>query len=147
MTQADLRGKDQRVIPAAMDTVARMGGGTVKLLPGRSDCGTRFNLCSNIRLEGSGGGRNGSGEGVIDTSKLSSDSTGTIMEIHCTDAKGFQVGDGICLRAKNPHHGGQTVIKRTLVARSGNRSSLDKGLRGNLWAAGTPTASTLFPNP
>lgn len=30
----DLCGKDQRVIRAAVDSVARMGGGTVKLLPG-----------------------------------------------------------------------------------------------------------------
>ena len=31
------------------------------------------------------------------------------------------------------------VIKRTLVARSGNRFKLDKGLRENLWSSGTPT--------
>lgn len=30
----DLCGRDQRAIQAAIDTVARMGGGTVKLLPG-----------------------------------------------------------------------------------------------------------------
>ena len=52
---------------------------------------------------------------------------------------------GVCLRAKNPHHGGATVLKRTLVARSGSRFKLDKGLRENLWAMGTPTAATLFP--
>jgi len=46
---------------------------------------------------------------------------------------------------EDPHHGGSTVIKRTLVARSGNRFRLDKGLRENLWAMGKPTAATLFP--
>jgi hypothetical protein len=31
--KGDLFGRDQRVIQAAVDTVARMGGGTVRLLP------------------------------------------------------------------------------------------------------------------
>jgi parallel beta helix pectate lyase-like protein len=36
-------------------------------------------------------------------------------------------------------------LKRTLVARCGNRFKLDKGLRENLWLAGNPTVATLFP--
>ncbi len=37
------------------------------------------------------------------------------------------------------------MIKRTLVARSGNRFRLDKALRENLWLMASATASTLFP--
>jgi parallel beta-helix repeat protein len=37
------------------------------------------------------------------------------------------------------------VIKRTLVARSGNRFKLNDGIRENLWLSGEPTASLLFP--
>ena len=37
------------------------------------------------------------------------------------------------------------MLKRTLVARSGDRFKLDRPLRENLWLAGTPTASSLFP--
>ena len=59
--------------------------------------------------------------------------------------RGFQVGDGVCLRAKNPHNGGSVVLKRTLVARSGDRFKLDRPLRENLWLAGNPTVSALFP--
>ena len=142
--RADLCGRDERVVQAAVDTVARMGGGTVKLLPGTFRLRNAVYLCSNLRLIGSG----------ADTvlikepsarSKLSADSDWYDQEITLADAGGFKVGDGVCLRAKNPHHGGSTVIKRTLVARSGNRFKLDKGLRENLWAAGKPTAATLFP--
>lgn len=140
----DLRGKDQRVIQAAVDTVARMGGGTIKLLPGTFRLRNSVYLCSNIRLEGSGSATVLVKEPSV-ASKLSADSDWYDQEITLADAKGFQVGDGICLRAKNPHHSGQTVIKRTLVARAGNRFKLDKGLRENLWASGTPTVSTLFP--
>ena len=49
------------------------------------------------------------------------------------------------LRATNPHDGGPTVIKRTLVARSGNRFKLNDGLRENLWVSGKPTCASLFP--
>ena len=142
--KGDLNGTDQRVIQAAVDTVARMGGGTVKLLPGTWRLRNAVYLCSNIRLVGSGP------ETVLvkdasASSKLSADSDWYDQEVTLADGKGFRVGDGICLRAKNPHNGGSTVIKRTLVARSGNRFKLDKGLRENLWSGGTPTASTLFP--
>ena len=37
------------------------------------------------------------------------------------------------------------MLKRTLVARSGNRFKLDRALRENLWLKGEPTAATLFP--
>ena len=142
--RGDLNGTDQRVIQAAVDTVARMGGGTVKLLPGTWRLRNAVYLCSNLRLVGSGAGTVLVKEPSA-ASKLSADSDWYDQEVTLADGKGFKVGDGICLRAKNPHHGGATVIKRTLVARSGNRFKLDKGLRENLWAAGTPTASTLFP--
>lgn len=140
----DLNGTDHRAIQAAVDTVARMGGGTVKLLPGKWRLRNAVYLCSNLRLIGSGP------ETVLvkepsAVSKLAADSDWYDQEITLADAKGFKVGDGICLRAKNPHHGGATVIKRTLVARSGNRFKLDEGLRENLWSSGTPTVSTLFP--
>ena len=79
------------------------------------------------------------------TTKLASDSDWYDQEITLTDAKGFEVGDSICLRTRNPHNGGTEVRKRTLVARSGNRFKLDKALRENFWTLGDSTCSTLFP--
>lgn len=140
----DLNGTDQRVIQAAVDTVARMGGGTVRLLPGTWRLRSAVSLCSNLRLVGSGPETVLVKEPSV-KSKLAADSDWYDQEVTLADAKGFRVGDGVCLRAKNADHGGPIVIKRTLVARSGSRFKLDKGLRENLWAAGSPTASTLFP--
>jgi hypothetical protein len=77
--------------------------------------------------------------------KLAADSDWYDQEITLSDAKGFQVGDGICLRCKNPHHGGMDIAKRTLVARSGNRFKLDRALRENFWLVGNATVTTLFP--
>lgn len=143
-TRGDLCGRDQRVIQAAVDTVARMGGGTVHLPPGTFRLRNAVYLCPNLRLIGSGPDTVLVKEPSV-ASKLAADSDWYDQEITLADAKGFQVGDGVCLRAKNPHHGGPTIIKRTLVARSGKRFKLDKGLRENLWALGNPTATTLFP--
>lgn len=143
-SRADLNGTDQRVIQAAVDTVARMGGGTVKLLPGTFRLRNAVYLSSNLRLVGSGPDTVLVKEASA-ASKLAADSDWYDQEVTLADATGFRVGDGVCLRAKNPHHGGATVIKRTLVARAGNRFKLDKGLRENLWVGGAPTAATLFP--
>lgn len=141
---ADLNGSTERVIQAAVDAVARAGGGTVKILPGSYRFRNAVYLASHVRVLGSGPDTVITKEPSV-TSKLAADSDWYDQEITLADAKGFQVGDGICLRARNPHHGGDTVIKRTLIARSGSRFKVDKGLRENLWSNEAPTASTLFP--
>lgn len=141
---ADLVGKDDKVIQAAVDYVARLGGGTVKVLPGTYRLRNAVYLQPRVRLIGSGT------DAVLikedaRTSKLAADSDWYDQEITLADAKGFRVGDGVCLRARNPDTKGLIVVKRTLVACSGNRFKLDRPLRENLWQMGEATASTLFP--
>lgn len=141
---ADLVGQDDKVIQAAVDYVARFGGGTVRLLPGTYTLRNSVFLASGIRLLGSGA------DSVItkiasETVSLAADSDWYDQEITLQDAAGFRVGDGVLLRATNPHNGGSIVIKRTLIARSENRFKLNDGLRDNLWIAHKPTASSLFP--
>ncbi|MFN7921970.1 MAG: right-handed parallel beta-helix repeat-containing protein [Bryobacteraceae bacterium] len=141
---AELVGSTEKVLQAAVDTVARWGGGTVKILPGTYRLRNSVFLHSNIRILGSGVDTVLIKEPSVKT-KLSEDSDWYDQEVTLADASGFQVGDGICLRAKNPHDNGALVAKRTLVARSGNRFKLDRALRENFWLSGAPTASTLFP--
>ena len=50
----DLMGNDDKVIQAAVDYVARLGGGTVQLLPGTFTIRNAVQLPSKIRLLGSG---------------------------------------------------------------------------------------------
>lgn len=140
----DLVGHDDRVLQAAVDYVARMGGGTIKVLPGKYTLRNAVWLPSKIRLQGSGP------ESVItripsETVEFADDSDWYDQEITLKQRGSFKVGDGVALLAKNPHDGSQTVIKRTLVARSGNRFKLNDGLRKNLWMSGKPTCSSLFP--
>lgn len=142
--KADLVGKDDKVLQAALDYVARLGGGTVKVLPGTYTLRNAVFLPSGVRLLGSGQGS------VLTkipsrTVALSEDSDWYDQEVTLADADGFEVGDGVVFRATNPHNSGATVIKRTLVARTGNRFKLDDGLRENLWLSGEPKCSALFP--
>jgi hypothetical protein len=142
--KGDLIGTSQKAIQAAVDYVARLGGGTVQILPGTYTLRGSIHLRSNVRLIGSGD------ETILTkpasvTTKLVSDSDWYDREITLTDASGFEVGDSVCLRTRNPHTGGPTVLKRTLIARSGNRFKLDKALRENFWTVGESTCSTLFP--
>jgi len=141
---ADLVGTTGKVIQAAVDYVSQRGGGTVHILPGVYRLRNAIYLPSRIRLNGCGP------ETILikepsAATKLAADSDWYDQEITLADARGFQLGDGVCLRARNPDTGGPVVIKRTLVARSGNRFKLDRALRENLWLKGEPTAATLFP--
>ena len=141
---ADLIGSTEKVVQAAVDSIARWGGGTVKILPGNYHFRNAVYLQNNVRILGSGL------DSVITkqpsvTAKLSEDSDWFDQEITFADAGGLEVGDGICLRAKEMSNGGTEVIKRTLVARSGNRFKLDRALRKNVWLMAQPTVETLFP--
>jgi hypothetical protein len=142
--KADIVGSGERAIQAAVDSVARWGGGTVRILPGTYRFRNAVYLASGVRLVGSGLDSVIVKEPSV-KSALAEDSDWYDQEVTLKDPRGFQVGDGICLRAKNPHNNGSVVIKRTLVARDGNRFKLDKALRENTWLPGSPTAATLFP--
>jgi len=140
----DLIGSGDRVIQAAVDYAARLGGGTVKLLPGTFTLRNAVHLPSRLRLIGSGE-ETIITRGPSETIALAEDSDWYDQEITLQNIGDFRVGDGITLQAKNAHNGSQVVIKRTLVARSGNRFKLNDGLRDNLWLKGAPTCSSLFP--
>jgi hypothetical protein len=142
--QADLVGHDDKVIQAAVDYVARLGGGTVKLLPGTYTLRNSVYLPSRIRILGSGP------ESVITkipsrTVTLAEDSDWYDQEVTLANGGDFRVGDGVVLRGDNPDDNAKNVIKRTIVARSGNRLKLNTGLLRNLWLAGQPSCASIFP--
>jgi len=141
---ADLVGSTDKIIQAGVDYVARLGGGTVKLMPGTYRLRNSVFLQSKVRLLGAG----------ADTilfkepstiAKLAADSDWYDQEITLDNADGFQVGDGITLRARGDGKTYDTYIKRTLIARTGNRFKLDRPLRDNFWRRGNAVAITIFP--
>ena len=141
---ADLIGTGDRALQAAVDYVARLGGGTVKIQPGTYRLRNAIYLQSKVRIVGSGA------ETVLikepsTTTKLAEDSDWYDQEITLADPAGFELGDGVCLRARAPGKTGDDIAKRTLIARTGNRFKLDRPLRENFWRSGDATVSTLFP--
>ncbi|MCA9026257.1 MAG: right-handed parallel beta-helix repeat-containing protein [Planctomycetaceae bacterium] len=141
---ADLVGSDDKVIQAAIDYIARLGAGTVKLMPGTFTLRNAVVLPSRLRLIGSGP-QTILTKGPSETIDLADDSDWYDQEITLSRPGDFRIGDGVVLKTVNPHNGSTDVIKRTLVARSGNRFKINDGLRKNLWLSGKPTCSSLFP--
>ena len=141
---ADIVGCDHRAIQAAIDHVARLGGGTVHVKGGPYRLRNAIYLQSRVNLRGDGAMTVLTKEPSA-TTPLQLDSDWYDQEITLKDASEFRVGDGVCLRAKDAKTGVQTVIKRTLTARSGSRFKLDKPLRENLWQMNDASCSTLFP--
>lgn len=141
---ADIVGTGTPALQAAVDYVARFGGGTVRVLPGVYRLRNAVYLQSNVRLQGSGSQTVLIKEPSI-TTTLAQDSDWFDQEITLTDATGFEIGDGICLRSQKTGDSPGETIKRTLVARTGNRFKLDQGLRKNFWRLNQSKVSTLFP--
>ncbi|MBI2302753.1 MAG: right-handed parallel beta-helix repeat-containing protein [Armatimonadetes bacterium] len=144
---ADLPGFSQRAIQAALDHVAALGGGTVRLLAGTYTLRNAVRLRSSVRLEGVGDDTHLVKAAEV-TSPLDDDSDWYDDWVSVADPAGFQVGDGIVLQGQDPHGGpaGLHRTKRTVVAIDGHRLYLDEGLNKNYWAlTHEATASTLFP--
>ena len=141
--KADVVGTGHHALQAAVDYIAGLGGGTVKILPGVYRLRNSINLRSKVRIVGSGKDSVLIKEPSAST-RLWADSDWYDQEITLADASGFRLGDGVFLRAKNPFHKGTNVLKCTLVARSGNRFKLDRALRENFWLKGKATATTVF---
>lgn len=142
--KADIVGTTEKALQSAVDYLTRFGGGTVHVLPGEYQLRNSVFLNSNVRIEGSGD-KSVLIKNKSHTAALSNDSDWYDQEVTLSDGHGFDVGDGVCLVARNVDNGSTTYIKRTLVARSGNRFKLDRALRKNIWLKGDPKAKALFP--
>lgn len=141
---ADINGSDDRAIQAAVDYIRRLGRGTVQLQSGLFTLRNSIVLPSNLRLRGSGE------ETVITKyasheATISEDSDWYDQEITLEPGHGFRVGDAVFITATNASNGTKEHIKRSLVARKGDRFKLNDGLRKNIWLTGKPKASSVFP--
>jgi hypothetical protein len=141
--KADIVGSDHRVIQAAVDYVSGLGGGTVQILPGTYRFRNAVKLRTGVRILGSGLDSICIKEPSVKTALLEN-SDWYDQEVTLTSAAGFEVGDGIVLRTKNPHNGSFDTYKRTLIARSGNRFKLNEMLVENFWTKEGANAATLF---
>jgi parallel beta-helix repeat protein len=142
--EADFSGQTHRVLQAAVDYVASLGGGTVQVLPGVYRMGNAVHLRDGVRLIGSGE------ESVL--LKDPSRSTRLLRDmdwyewcVTVEDPWCFEAGGGCLLRSEDPHGGSTNVSKHTVLSIDGNVLRLDSQPRKNMWITHGATASTLFP--
>ncbi|MBP9002563.1 MAG: right-handed parallel beta-helix repeat-containing protein [Candidatus Hydrogenedentes bacterium] len=141
---ADIQGFTDRAIQAAVDYIAARGSGAARLTTGTFTLRNAVYLRPGVRLTGAG-------EATIlrkapmERTALARDADWYDQELALVDASGFPPGCGICLEGVQPHSGTRIVVKRTVIARDGNRVLLDRALRENFWVEFNPVISSLFP--
>jgi parallel beta-helix repeat protein len=115
--QGDLRGQDHRVIQAAIDHLANLGGGTVRVGPGRYRLRGSVTLRSGVRLVGTPGKTVlVPVEGV--KTALAVDGDANQRAVTLADPSGFQIGDRV-LVADDGNTSGFRVTSAVLTAKSG----------------------------
>jgi parallel beta-helix repeat protein len=117
--EGDIRGNDHRALQAAVDYVAGLGGGTVRIGPGRYEMRNALKLRDNVKVIGS------SDKTILVAcdgfaSPLAADGDANEREITVEDLSGFRLGDGVAIDDRDK--GGFEVTTATLVAQSGRNS-------------------------
>ena len=96
-TQGDLQGKDDKVIQAGIEYLNRVGGGTLRILPGVYNLRNAIYLRPNITLKGSGEETVlRKANGVV--TALTKDSDWFEYGVRVKDVSGFAPGGGHCNR-------------------------------------------------
>ncbi len=144
-TEGDLQGDDDKVIQAGIEYLHRLGGGTLKVLPGVYNLRNAIYLRPNITLRGSGEETILRKAGSVVTA-LARDSDWFEYGVQVADAKGFVPGGGIMLRSKTGDGDWQyDVLRATVTAIEGDVIFLDRLTEENFWLEKDATAATIFP--
>jgi parallel beta-helix repeat protein len=140
----DLRGGDHRALQAAVDYVAGLGGGTVRIGPGRYEMRNALMLRSNVQIVGEPGKTVlAACDGV--KVRLAADGDANERQITLEDPSAFRLGDGVVIRDKSSGNG-FAVTTGTLVARVDERTfRISRPLYLDYMVSGQASASLAFP--
>lgn len=108
----DLRGSDDRVLQAAVDYVAGLGGGTVRIGAGRYSMRNALRLRDGVRVEGVPGATILAACDGAET-PLACDGDCNERQITLVDPGPFRVGDGVSIQDESS--GGFMVTTATLI--------------------------------
>ena len=112
--EGDLRGEDHRALQAAVDYVAGLGGGVVRIAPGRYRMRNALTLRDNVRVIGTPGETVLVAEAGV-TSALVADGDCNQRAISVADPDAFRIGDGVVV--KDDDGGGFAVTTATITAK------------------------------
>jgi parallel beta-helix repeat protein len=118
--EGDIRGTDQRALQAAVDYAAKLGGGTVRIGPGRYQMRNALILRDQVQISGVPGKVILVACDSIKT-RLAADGDCNERQITLEDPSSFQVGDGVTIQ-DDYYRNGFEVTTATLTARVDDRT-------------------------
>jgi len=140
-SEADLTGRDHRVLQAAVDYVANLGGGTVEIGPGTYEMRDSLHLRPYVTVRGTPG-KTVLRKSKASTSALARDGDFGEEQITVHDAQGFEVGSSVTIWDKNSG-GFHTTVAR-IIGRTGNTFALDRPLNADCMVSNGAQAATVF---
>jgi len=139
---ADLNGTDGRVLQAAVDYVAGLGGGIVEIGEGTFLLKDSLHLRSHVTVRGVRGKtvlRKADGT----RSRLAIDGDYGEEQITVADPRGFEVGMGVAVW--DDQAGGFHTTVARIIGRSGNRLALSVPLGADCLVSRNAAAASVFP--
>jgi len=142
LSSADMVGADNRVLQAAVDYIARLGGGTVSIGPGEFLMRDSLHLRPHVAVVGTPG-KTILRKARAAASPLGLDGDFGEEQITLVTADGFQVGDGVAIWDSNAG-GFHTTVAR-ITGRNGGTFSIDTPLNADCLLTQKAQAATVFP--
>ncbi len=139
---ADLIGNDNRVLQAAVDYIAGLGGGIVEIGEGEYAMHDSLHLRSNVTVRGKKGKtilRKANGV----TSALALDGDFGEQQVTVENPAGFAVGCGVAIW--NSRSGGFHTTVARITGRNGNTFSIDNPLMADCMVRNKARAAMVFP--
>src|SRR5947209_18459423 len=142
VSEGDVRGADNRALQAAVDYVARLGGGVVEVAAGEYLMRDSLHLRPHVTVRGQGA-RTVLRKAKAHSSPLALDGDYGEEQITLTAPDGFAVGDGVAVWDKNG--GGFHTTVATITGRSGSTFSISLPLNTDCMVSSGARAATVFP--
>jgi parallel beta-helix repeat protein len=137
-----LRGNDNRVLQAAVDYIAGLGGGVVEIKEGQYLMYDSLHLRCNVTVRGNKGRTIlRKADGAVSTLALDGDFGE--QQITLENPKGFEVGYGVAIL--DEQSGGFHTTVARITGRNDNTFSIDKPLMADCMVHNKATAATVFP--
>ncbi|MBK36052.1 MAG: hypothetical protein CME26_11070 [Gemmatimonadetes bacterium] len=137
---ADIVGSNHRALQSAVDYVAGLGGGVVRVEAGRYEMRDSLHLRSNVVLESRGAVL---AKADAASSPLVIDGDYGEEQITLADPTGFHVGDGVSVG--DDASGGFHHVVATLLWQDGSTFGVSKPMNGDYLVSRNARAATTFP--
>lgn len=142
--EGDIRGSDDKALQAAADSLARFGGGVLKILPGEYTMNNALHLYSNLTVVGSGAATVLRKAPSVRT-RITRDSDWYENTVEVENPAGFRAGGAVMLQSKGSPEGGSHSLQMNILRVDGNVLTLHDRLNKNFRQKHDASAATLFP--